>query len=218
MRPTEAPVELDRADQFDPEARGRATGGLATAVRRWRAEVPVPWFSTRRPLGRYLHQSGSRSTRPFDSEARAREPGHPAGAHAPLLVTLIAFALTLAVTAYGVEAGRTSIAMVGLAVGAVVAAAMAASAWRSIRTGKRACDVLDRALGESERARDELGVANERLRRSLADLRALQLAVVQGFVLIDERTQGRLRELVEEFGDELAALVDEALDDPNEVA
>jgi hypothetical protein len=41
---------------------------------------------------------------------------------------------------------------------------------------------------------------------------------VQGFDVINERTQGRLKELVEEAGDELAALVDDALDDPTEGA
>jgi hypothetical protein len=38
-------------------------------------------------------------------------------------------------------------------------------------------------------------------------------AVLQGLDVIDERTQGRLWELFEETGDELAELVDEALDD-----
>jgi hypothetical protein len=39
-------------------------------------------------------------------------------------------------------------------------------------------------------------------------------AVLQGLDVIDERTQGRLWELFEETGDELAELVDEALADP----
>jgi hypothetical protein len=43
-------------------------------------------------------------------------------------------------------------------------------------------------------------------------LQTLQLAVAQGFNLIDERTQGRLRELVQQAGDDLAALVEETFD------
>jgi len=133
-------------------------------------------------------------------------------------VTLIANGLALGLAAYGVETDRKSLAMVGLAVTALVAVATAVGARKSIRTGKHSRGALDRALAESERARDELGVAHERLQRRTADLQAFQLAVVHGFDLIDERTQGRLTELVEEAGDDLAALVDDALDDPTEGA
>src|SRR6266536_12869 len=122
----------------------------------------------------------------------------PAGNREPLLVKLIAIAVTLAVAAYGVETERKSVAIVGLAATALVALVMALSARRS------------------ERARQELHRANERLRRRIAELDAFQVAVVQGFALIDERTHGRLIELVEEAGDELAELVDDALDDPSE--
>lgn len=85
--------------------------------------------------------------------------------------------------------------MVGLAASAVVAVAMAVRASKSIRD------------------RDELLAANEELQRRNVELRALQLAVVRGLHVVDERTQGRLRDLVEETGDELAELVDEVLDD-----
>lgn len=76
----------------------------------------------------------------------------------------------------------------------------------------RQLELFDEALAESERARAELLVANEKLRRSNANLRRLHLAVAQGFDVLDERTEGRLRELVEQAGDELAELVDLALD------
>jgi hypothetical protein len=54
---------------------------------------------------------------------------------------------------------------------------------------------------------------NAKLQQANAGLRTVQLAVAQGFDLIDERTQGRLREIVEESGDALAALVDETLEE-----
>jgi len=149
---------------------------------------------------------------PFNYRGRARAPGHAAGSGAVLLATRILIALTIGVAAYGVETDRKGVVMAGLAATAVVAAAMAVSARELIRTGERSCRLLHRALAESERAQYELDAANETLQRSNTDLRALQLAVVQGFALIDERSQGRLRELIEDVGDEFAALVDEALD------
>lgn len=73
-------------------------------------------------------------------------------------------------------------------------------------------ELFDGALAESERARAELLAANERLRRSNADLRRVQRHIARGFDVLDERTEGRLRELVEQAGDELAALVDRIVD------
>jgi hypothetical protein len=124
----------------------------------------------------------------------------PAGTHELLLVKLIAIAVTLAAAAYGIETERKSIAIAALAATAVVAAAAALRAHRSAR------------------AREELHRANERLQRTNAELHAFHLAVIQGFALVDERTNGRLAELVEEAGEELAELIDDALDDPTEDA
>jgi hypothetical protein len=108
--------------------------------------------------------------------------------------------------------------MVGFALTALAAVVLAAMARTATRADIRSRKVRDRALARSERAREELRRANERLKRRNADLQAFQLAVVQGFEVINERTQGRLQELVEEAGDELAGLVDDALDDPTEDA
>ena len=108
---------------------------------------------------------------------------------------LTAIAVPLAAASYGVETNHRTIAMIGLVVTAVVAAAAALRATRSTRV------------------RDELLEANENLRRRNTDLEAMHRAVLQGLDVIDERTQGRLWELFEETGDELAELVDEALDD-----
>jgi hypothetical protein len=76
----------------------------------------------------------------------------------------------------------------------------------------RQLGVVSEALAEAERARRELRVANERLRRSNAELRRLQRALEKGLDAIDEWSEGRLRELVEQTGDELAALVHLVLD------
>jgi len=154
-----------------------------------------------------------RIDRPVRFPGRHRASGHPTGSRAALLVSLIAITLTLGVSTYGLVADRRNVAMVGLTTSVLIAVAMAVRARDSIGAIERSSELLDRALAESGRARDELHVANQELQRANADLRMLQIAVAQGFNLIDERTQGRLRELVEEAGDDLAALVAETLDE-----
>ena len=140
------------------------------------------------------------------------------GPHSLLSVTLASYFVAIAVAIYGVEMGQKSVAMVGLAFTALIAVVMAVRACTAVRAEVRSRDVCERALAKSERACEELHLANERLQRRNAELQTFQLAVVQGFDWIDERTQGRLKELVEEAGDELAALVEDALDDPTEAA
>ncbi len=142
-----------------------------------------------------------------------RIPGHADGSRAVLLVTLVAIGNTLGVAAYGLITDRPSVTAVGIATSVAIAVAMALRARDSIRTAERASELLDEALAESERGRDEMQAANEKLRRANAGLRTIPVVVAQGFNLIDERTQGRLRELVDEAGDDLAALVEETFDD-----
>jgi Mg2+/citrate symporter len=128
-------------------------------------------------------------------------------------VILAVIASTLGATTNGLISVSRVVTIVGLAGCITVAVAMTLRARDSIRAAERSSELLDRALAESERAQDELRIANEKLQRTNVSLRTLQVAVAQGFNLIDERTQGRLRELVEEAGDDLAALVAETLDD-----
>jgi hypothetical protein len=150
--------------------------------------------------------------RPLRLPVRHRIPGHPLGSRATLLVTLLAIALTLGVATYGLVGDRRGVALVGIATSVAIAIAMVCRARDSLRTAEQSSEMLDSVLAESERTRDQLHRANARLQKANAELRTLQLAVAQGFNLIDERTQGRLRELVHEAGDDLAALVDETLD------
>jgi hypothetical protein len=121
------------------------------------------------------------------------------GAEIPLalLAAFTAIAGPLVVTSYGIETNQKAIALIGLVAIALVAALAALSA------------------SKSRRARDELRAANDQLRRRNADLEARHRAVAHGLDVIDERTEGRLWELLEETGDELAELVDEALDEPD---
>ena len=128
-------------------------------------------------------------------------------------MAFVAIVSTLGIAADGLITDRAGVTLVGLATSTAVAAAMAVVARDSIRKAERSSELRESALAESERARDDLRIANEKLQRTNASLRTLHIAVAQGFNLIDERTQGRLRDLVEEAGDDLAALVAETLDD-----
>ena len=62
-------------------------------------------------------------------------------------------------------------------------------------------------LAETKRTR-ESAVANEILRRDNAELEQLQRATAESLGALDKHTQGRLRELIEHAGDELAALIE----------
>ena len=143
----------------------------------------------------------------------ARRGRHPFAVRA-LRATAILIGLAFAVAVYGVAASRDLVAVVGLAAVAFAVVATARGARTSIRALERRCEVLGRARAESERARHNLEVENAELERRYADLRAYHVAIVEGFDALDERTGGRLYDLVEEAGDELGELTREALDDP----
>jgi len=75
----------------------------------------------------------------------------------------------------------------------------------SIRTAEDSYARLDRALAESERTRDELARAN-------AEIRAVHVAYADLLNLVDERTHGRVRGLVEDAASELAELLEEEME------
>jgi len=64
------------------------------------------------------------------------------------------------------------------------------------------------ALADSERARDELGNANKDLARTNAQIQAVHIAYADLLNLTDERTRGRVRELIEDAGEDLAELLE----------
>jgi hypothetical protein len=81
---------------------------------------------------------------------------------------------------------------------------MAFRAAGSIRTAEAAYGRLDRGLAETENARDELARAN-------AELQTIQIAFADLLNLTDERTEGRVRELIEATGKEMADLLEEGI-------
>lgn len=156
-----------------------------------------------------------RSGRTYGARASAARGRHPFAPRA-LRTTATVIGLALPVAVYGVAASRDLVAAVGLVAVAFAVVAMARGARSSIRALERRCEVHGRARAESERARHDLEVENAELERKYADLRARHAAIVEGFDVLDERTGGRLYDLVEEAGDELGELTKEALDDPRE--
>lgn len=146
--------------------------------------------------------------RPVWLASRAAIPGRPPGANAVLLLSLGALALTLGVAFHGYSTENGPVALVGVMTGVTVGIGMALRARSSIRTAESAYARLDRALSESERARDELAAANDDLARVNMELRVMHTAFADLLNLADERSSGRMRELIEDTGDELATLLE----------
>ena len=199
-------------------ARGRSSDSLHGVLRRDAASGSVRWANLGWTAGAGFSILAASVMIP-GLDRPARPPGrHPIQGRADRLrvvlpVAFVAIASTLGVAVDGLITDRAGVTIVGLATSITIAVTMGVRARDSIRMAERSSELLDSALAESERARDELRLANEKLQRTNASLRTLHIAVAQGFNLIDERTQGRLRGLVEEAGDDLAALVAETVDD-----
>ena len=73
-----------------------------------------------------------------------------------------------------------------------------------IRELEGAYERLDRAHVDLERANDRLVEANEQLAAANIGIRSVHEAFENVLVLLDERTDGRLRDLIEESGEDLA--------------
>jgi hypothetical protein len=150
--------------------------------------------------------------RPVRLSGRSRIPEHAAESRAVLLVSLGALATALGVACYGELTGSRTLGLLGLAASVSIGAAMALRARDSIRTVEAACAQLDRALAETERGRDDLALANDELGRTNVRIRAMHIAFADLLNLADERTDGRMRALVEETGGELAELLEEQME------
>jgi hypothetical protein len=153
-----------------------------------------------------------RVDRPVQFATRRRIPAHPAGSRPVLLLSVIALILGLTVAAYGIFDDIGSLALVGLGASLAIGVAMALRGRDAIRTAEDAYERLDESLAETERARDGLDIANEELRRANVQIRAMHVANAHLLNLADEKANGRMRELIEETGDDLAALLEEQLE------
>lgn len=145
-----------------------------------------------------------RVDRPVRVGTSGRIPGHAVGSTRVLLVSLSGLLLSCGVAAYGVTIGSRGLTIAGLASCVAIGVAMAFRATDSISSAERAYARLDRALAETEKTRDDLARAN-------AEIRTIQIAYAEVLNLADERTEGRIRELIEDTGDELAAILEEEI-------
>ena len=136
---------------------------------------------------------------------QTRIPRHSAGPRVALVVSLGALLLSIGVAGYGFVEASGALALIGLIASLSIGVATALRAVHSIRTAQDAYTHLDRALMESERSRDELARAN-------LELRTTQVAFTDLLNLADERTEGRMRELIEDTGADLAALLEEEME------
>jgi hypothetical protein len=143
---------------------------------------------------------------------RRRIPDHVPAARPVVLLALAGFALCIAVATYGAVEQSGLLIATGLISSAVIGVAMALRARDSIRTAETAYERLDRELAGSERLRDELATANHRLARANLEMQTMQVATADLLNLADERAGGRIRELVEDTGGELAELLEHELD------
>jgi hypothetical protein len=150
--------------------------------------------------------------RPVRLVARSRIPKHPGGSRPVLLVSLGGLLVTLGVACYGLLVGSGVLVVIGVLASVGIGAAMALRARDSIRTAEDAYSRLDQALSESEQARDELAASNEDLARVNLELRVMHTAFADLLNLADERSSGRMRELIEDTGDELAELLEETME------
>ena len=133
---------------------------------------------------------------------------HAAGSRGVLLAAVGALVLTVSVASYGLVKDSRALTLIGLLASVWIGIAIAFRARDSIQTAESAFGRVDRALADAERARDELADANDDLARANAQIQAVHIAYADLLNLTDERTLGRVRELIEETGGELAEFLE----------
>lgn len=151
----------------------------------------------------------SRPVQPATRIARARQTPE---ANDVLALLLCALALGLGVTLYGYVSETGFVVGVGVVASMTVGLAMVLRARETIKADEAAYARLDQALANAERSRDRLAAGNEELRQANVQLRAIHIALSDALNLADERSHGRMRELIEDTGEELAELLEEQLE------
>src|SRR5207237_4611178 len=107
--------------------------------------------------------------------------------------------------------GSRGLALGGLAAGVAIGVAMTLRARAAIRSVEHAYRRLDAALVETEDARDELARANEELLHANAQIQAMNIAYGDVLNLADERSDGRMRALIEDTAGELVEFLEEQM-------
>ena len=143
--------------------------------------------------------------------ARPLVPGRPCGPLPVVLVAPLAAATAFAITSLEQLSVGLTVAFVGLSSAVAFAVVLAVRARRSIHVLTRAYLELDRGLFKSEQTRERLSVAIGELAGANVQLRAMSIAFAELLNLANERSNGRMRALIEETGAELAQILHEHL-------
>jgi hypothetical protein len=143
---------------------------------------------------------------------RSTIPGHRVSWRAVVFVSAGVLTVMLAVAGDGVVSGNRIVTVTAIIAAAVIGMAIAVRAGCSIRGVEAAYRRCDRALAESEDIRDALVLANEELAEANIRLRTAQVGFGALLTLTDERTDGRLRELLERTGEDLAEMFEQQLE------
>lgn len=114
--------------------------------------------------------------------------------------------VVVAVVAFAIVRDNVGVLIVGLAAGTWIGTALAIRASLAAREVERAYLRLDTAHLDLERAKDALEEANVELAHKNVELSTLQVTFEASLAVLDERTKGRFRQLLEEAGDDLARL------------
>ena len=177
--------------------------GLATSRSPSRGSGSAVEFPAREPnRGMAVSSAGIPWVRPDAPATRQRQLLRvAAGVFACALVTVVVWARP-----------QGWLGAVGVAVAALAAGVLA---FRALRLGHNAADTerrLDELIRESAESRRRLEEANTELRARNSELLALHIAFAELLNLADERSDGRMRMLIESTGTELAELLERQID------
>jgi hypothetical protein len=145
----------------------------------------------------------------LDRPVRARPiqiPEHPMGGRSMVVAATCGLLVVVAVVAFAIVRDNVGVLIVGLAAGTWIGTALAIRASLAAREVERAYLRLDTAHLDLERAKDALEEANVELAHENVELSTLQVTFEASLAVLDERTKGRFRQLLEEAGDDLARL------------
>lgn len=133
------------------------------------------------------------------------DSAHPRGSRIAIGLAFAGFLVAIGVGFWGAIGGQNVTSIAGIIAAGVCAAGLALRTGAAFRAADTAYLRLDRAIVDRERASDELALANRDLdasNRHLSEanmrLRLYQLTVREILSLVDSRSRGKLRALVNE--------------------
>ena len=178
----------------------RSISGDFVADDRW---ADLPWFAGVSASILAALVVVLRLDRPL-TFGRPAAPAASGRSGAGMVASLCALAVVVGASLEAIWTHRTIVLVVDLAAVGWAGVAMTLRSWGAIRELERAYERLDRAHVELEHANDRLLETNDRLAAANVEIRSVHGAFEEVLVLVDERTDGGLRNLIEESGEDLA--------------